>query len=51
MGIYIREEGKIVRNAPLYTMIVPSSQGQSENKRADSRIHRSGCADGTGPGY
>ena len=30
MGIYIREEGKIVRNAPLYTMIVPSSQGQSE---------------------
>tara|TARA_A100001015_G_scaffold320439_1_gene446802 strand:+ start:1796 stop:3112 length:1317 start_codon:yes stop_codon:yes gene_type:complete len=32
MGIYIREEGKIVRNAPLYTMIVPSSEIQSEKK-------------------
>ena len=32
MGIYTREEGKIVRNAPLYTMFVPPSEGQSEKK-------------------
>ena len=32
MGIYIREEGKIVRNAPLYTMIVPPTEGRSQRK-------------------
>ena len=32
MGIYIREEGKIVRNAPLYTMVIPPTERRTQTK-------------------